>query len=357
MKTWNRAVVARLVMLACVPVLAFAQEAPAPEAAQVPTLEAVLVTGAVPGPGLWRVSRSGHELYLLGTVSPLPSNMEWVSSEVEGILAHTNEVISPGGAVARVGAGDAFKIALLARSAFAATKIPAGKKLADVLPPQVFREWTAMKAKYFGNARDIERSRPMFASQDLYYAAISTSGMTQENIVWERVAALAKEKRIPVIDTTVRFPLNLDRGKYKAGIAALAGARVDETTCFARTLATLESDLRTMRDGALAWATGDLESLQTLGHTQVEPACKQTYDELMGFQRSPAVEAEADATWLAAATSALQRNDVTFAVVPIAELVGPTGVLARLRAEGCEIEAPGDDSHDVADGGHALPGA
>ena len=59
MKSWIGAVVARLAILACVPVLAFAQEAPAPAGVEVPTLEAVLVTGAVPGPGLWRVSRSG----------------------------------------------------------------------------------------------------------------------------------------------------------------------------------------------------------------------------------------------------------------------------------------------------------
>lgn len=358
MQTWTRAVVVRLAIFGCLPALAFAQEAPLTAAlGEAPTLESVVVSGAVPGPGLWRVSRGGNELYLLGTITPLPSNMEWVASEVEDILSRTDEVIAPGGAAARVGVGDALKISLLARSAFAATKIPAKRKLADVLPPQVFREWTAMKAKYFEHAKGIERLRPMFASQDLYYAAISASGMTRADVVWQRVAALAEEKQIPVIDTTVRFPLNLDRRKYKAGIAVLAESRVDDTPCFTRTLATLESDLETMRAGALAWATGDLESLQALHHAEVEPACKQTYDQLMGFQRSPAIRAEVDATWFAAATSALQRNDVTFAVVPITQLVGPRGVLARLRAEGFEIRAPGDDLDDIADDAHTAPDA
>jgi hypothetical protein len=269
--------------------------------------------------------------------------MEWVASEVDDILSRSDEVLAPGGVEPHVGVGDAFKISLLARSAIAATKLPERQKLVDVLPPPLFRDWTAMKARFLKDARRVERSRPLFASTELYYAAIEASGMTGADIVWARVQALAEEKDVPVVETRLRFPLKLDYRKYKAGIAALAASRVDDTPCFAQTLATLDSDLETMRAGARAWATGDLETLQELRHADVQPACKQTYDEVLGFQRSEAAHAEADAAWLAAATSALRRNEVTFAVAPISKLVGASGALEQLRSAGFDVEAPESD--------------
>jgi hypothetical protein len=338
------------------PVLAQAA-APAAAGGDAPkTLETVVVSGRMPGPGLWRVARGENALYLLGTIAPLPAKMEWESREVDAILARTDEVLAPAGAEARVGARDAFNIALLARSAYAAIRIPGRQKLADLLPERVFREWRGLQARYLADATGIERSRPIFASQDLYYAAIAASGMTRADIAWQRVAAIAEERDIPVTETRIRFPLDLDRKRYKAGIAALAQSRADETTCFAQTVQSLEADLETMRQGANAWAVGDLERLRSLGHAELKPACRETYDELMGFQQRPGLEAEADAAWFAAAATALERNDVTFAVLPLARLAGPQGMLERLRAAGYDVEEPSDaEASEAAEGGNGPP--
>ena len=46
---------------------------PAPAAApEAKVLDAVVVSGTQPGPGLWRVSRDGREFWILGTLAPLP---------------------------------------------------------------------------------------------------------------------------------------------------------------------------------------------------------------------------------------------------------------------------------------------
>ncbi|HEY2035775.1 MAG TPA: hypothetical protein VGG96_02090, partial [Steroidobacteraceae bacterium] len=37
----------------------------------------VVVSGRYRGPKLWRVSKDGHALWLLGTVAPLPKRMVW----------------------------------------------------------------------------------------------------------------------------------------------------------------------------------------------------------------------------------------------------------------------------------------
>src|SRR3954471_238877 len=56
-------------------------------------LEQVLVTGEQPGPGLWKVSKGDHVLWILGTNSPVPKRMQWHSKEVERAIAESQEVI------------------------------------------------------------------------------------------------------------------------------------------------------------------------------------------------------------------------------------------------------------------------
>lgn len=91
--------------------------------AEAKTLETVLVTGTMPGPQLWQVTHGENVLWLLGTVSPLPRDMTWDSTAVEEIVSQAEEVIAPGWAEPKIGAGDMFKMALLARSAGAAMKL------------------------------------------------------------------------------------------------------------------------------------------------------------------------------------------------------------------------------------------
>ena len=68
-----------------IPVLASAQEVMPAPSGSIPLLAPVTVSGVQPGPGLWKVSRGDHVLWLLGTTSALPANMQWRSDEVERI--------------------------------------------------------------------------------------------------------------------------------------------------------------------------------------------------------------------------------------------------------------------------------
>src|SRR5690606_39347135 len=67
--------------------------APAPD--DVVDMDTVVVSGVLPGPRMWRVSKDGHDLYILGTLSPLPKRMEWMSREVEDTIARSQSVIAP----------------------------------------------------------------------------------------------------------------------------------------------------------------------------------------------------------------------------------------------------------------------
>lgn len=65
--------------------------APAPP--PVVDLEAMVVRGVQPGPGLWKVSKGDHVLWILGTQSPLPKRLQWQSSEVETIIGQSQQVL------------------------------------------------------------------------------------------------------------------------------------------------------------------------------------------------------------------------------------------------------------------------
>jgi hypothetical protein len=70
------------------PMSVVAQEAaavtdpPPADAEGVIDMDAVVVAGVQPGPGLWKVRHGDHLLYILGTQSPLPKNMTWRSDDV-----------------------------------------------------------------------------------------------------------------------------------------------------------------------------------------------------------------------------------------------------------------------------------
>ena len=61
-----------------------------------PEMETVLVTGEQPGPGLWKVSRNGHVMWVLPSIGALPDTISWRTKEVEARIAESQEVLFPG---------------------------------------------------------------------------------------------------------------------------------------------------------------------------------------------------------------------------------------------------------------------
>src|SRR5689334_25218036 len=57
--------------------------------------EQILVVGQKPGPGMWKVSKDGHVLWIFGTYSPLPVKMDWRSHEVDAVIGRSQEYLPP----------------------------------------------------------------------------------------------------------------------------------------------------------------------------------------------------------------------------------------------------------------------
>lgn len=305
-------------------------------------LEEIVVTGAQPGPGLWRVSREpgAGEAWILATVVPLPREMQWNADRVKEILTAADEVIAPARVEMDIGAGDLFKMASLARAANAAIKLPDRERLEDRLPVEQYARWSRLKARHLPGDEKVERQRPMFAAQALYYEAISDAGLTRSDVAWARVSRLAADRGLSVVIPTIRPPLAIDRKAYRAGIRALAESRIDDVGCFIATMDTLEADLAHFTRAANAWARGDLERLLPMEQSMPVPACKPVYDQAMSFQQRPELQPQALAAWRAAVEATVAGERKALAVLPLSDLVGPQGLLEQLRASGHRIEAP-----------------
>src|SRR3546814_3025522 len=75
---------------------AVAQDAASPVAPEPATtrMQPLVVSGKQPGPGLWRVSKDDHDLWVLGTLAPLPKRMQWESGKVQRLVAQAQELLA-----------------------------------------------------------------------------------------------------------------------------------------------------------------------------------------------------------------------------------------------------------------------
>ena len=332
--------ISRSVLLRCLALLFISSNACWVKAAPTPTpppadiaLDEVLVTGERPGPGMWRVSRGAHELWILATLQPLPKNMVWRSELVEQRIANSQVVISPPRIDADVGF---FRGLTLIPALLRARKSPDGRTLEQILPHDLYIRWLALRVK-FGTPDD-EHKRPMLAALDLYQKALDQSGLTANETVWDTIEKTARKDHVAV--QPVLLELKLDDAK--GAIHDLNKIPQDaEIACFSKAVERLETDLQPMRERANFWSLGDIDGLRSLPYPDEEVACLNAFLAVPEF-REPYERGRAQLTslWLSTAEAALEKNASSFAVLPITVLLKEDGMLDRLRGKGYEIKEP-----------------
>ena len=293
-------------------------------------LEEIAIVGERPGPRLWKVSKSDHVLWLLGTLNHLPKRMTWRSSEVDAALAQSQELLTSGPSVsASVGPIGAIRLYLQWRRT---QKNPDHLKLNVWLPAPLYARFEALKARFDAGDDGIEELRPSFAALRLYEHAVEAAGMTAHDEVEQTVVKLARRRGIPI--QRAELKIEDPSGALKEVSALPPTVEID---CLAATVTRIETDLPSMQERARAWATGDVDRLRALPYPQQREVC------LSALSNSPRIKALVDRVaqaWNNEAEAALSRNRVSFAMRPIYELLDANGPLAKFRAEGYRVEGP-----------------
>jgi hypothetical protein len=332
-----RATVLGCLLLACVAGPAAAQEGAPPSSAPIRDESPVIVSGVLPGPGMWKVTRGGHVMYVLGTVSPLPKRMGWISRDVEQVLAQAGEVVIAPSYMVDADVGFFGKLALLP-SLIGVRRNPGDKKLQDVVPAASYARWLVLKQRYIGRDGDVEKMRPIFAANELYQAAIEDSGLTGTRIVWPVVEDAIDRHDIKLTKPQVKVTLK----DPKAALKEFRSESLGDLDCFDKMLANLETDVSRMAERANAWAGGDIAALRALPLGEQYQMCQDALLQASVAQKRGIGKAEAEVrqAWIAAAESAIANNPVSFAMLPMSELLKADGYLASLQAKGYVIESP-----------------
>jgi uncharacterized protein YbaP (TraB family) len=298
-----------------------------PDSGSIP-VETVLVTGEHPGPGLWKVSRGDHTLWILGTHAPLPAGLVWHSHEVEWVIAESQQILGN------------YSVSFTLRDAnpFDSKGVP----LKKVLPRKRFAQWTELKKKYIGPIDEVDTALPVTAALVLRSAAFQRTGLTSADPVSREIALLAASYRVRIstdhqVDQVITSAmLPDDKTSRKVGVDYLIN-----------TMDRLEDDLRQARTRANAWATGDIDGLRQ--QVDADRTAAYLYASSWPFLQGKMLDEllqRADRRWIDAADTALQQNTTTFATLPIFMLLRNDGVLAVLQQQGCDISPPGGDRQD-----------
>nr|WP_199044379.1 TraB/GumN family protein [Dyella sp. ASV24] len=336
-----------LVLAASAPAFAQTSGAPAPASTSAAVnLDAVTVSGVQPGPGLWRVSKGDHVMWVLGTLSPLPDKIQWKADEVEQTIASSQEVLGPPSIQLKPKTNFFGKLFLLP-SLVGARKNPDGQTLQQMVPATDYARWLTLKKQYIGNDNSIENWRPIFAAVELYDKAIKRYGLTSSGGVKDTVRDLAKKHNINF--NTVRYTMLVE--EPRTAVKTFKSSPMDDRECFGRTLDTVERDMGRITERANAWATGDIDLLRSLPMNDQREACLSAVTEA-GFAKQLGfsdVKQKAEAMWITEAEKAINTNTQTFAMLPMEEVLSPKGLIARLKAQGYQVEAPdGSDAEGQA---------
>lgn len=340
-----------VLLLALLFALPAAAEQPRPD--EVQDLAAVVVSGAVPGPGLWQVrAEDGHVLWVFGTLRPLPRDIEWEPAEVEARLAESAVLLLPPGMSISAEVGFFKRLGLLPRLV-GLKKDPEKQRLEEILPAELYARWLPLKARYLPRSRKVEKFRPLFAGFELYEAAARAAGLKDEDLAGRVLRKWAKRHHVPTASTSWSIAVE----DPKAALLQFRGERLHDTACFEQILDAVEQRLPMMRELANAWSIGDVEVLAAYYREARDDAC---VDAISGadFARSRGfgdIGAEVRDAWLAAVDGALAEHASSFALLPMSNILTPGSYLDDLRARGYVVLPPGDEPADAVDAA-AEPG-
>jgi uncharacterized protein YbaP (TraB family) len=290
-----------------------------------PVMDELIVNGERAGPGMWHVRNGSSQLWILGSMSPLPRGITWRSKQVETVLQTTSQVLVQ--KPFEIGVARILWLLLTERSSL---MVHGGKRLADVMPPQLHARFAAQRDKYTDDPKKWERYRPLIAAAFLTQAAYHQVGLSARLDLGAAMRILAKKHgvRIEEIQTA-------GVGDVMQALKSMPPAA--ENACVEASLVTIEKGLNRLVDRAQAWANGNVELIEHSTSAAEVDSCRAALDTAKGASD---LIVQLRQSWLAAMDKYLQSGATSIAVVNMDLLLEHGGLLEQLKSKGYEIIAP-----------------
>ena len=154
------------------------------------TIEEITVIGRYPGPPLWKVSSGDNALWIFGDLTPVPKGLSWDPRNAERIVERADGVIRP----MRITAPtyNPLKIFRALRTARRLSRNPDDAPLADVLPPDLYARYDALRQRHMPKDTRGDKLRPALAALRLHGAALDDVGLTTDTGVMKTIERLMK---------------------------------------------------------------------------------------------------------------------------------------------------------------------
>jgi len=260
---------------------------------------------------LWAVTGAHNTLYLLGSVHLMKPDAYPLPAVMEAAFA-TSAVLVTEVDLATMAAPDVQQ-RFLSRG-----QLPPGTSLKDLVSPVLYAKSAATLESMGVSIGSMAAFKPWLLAITMPVIKLQSMGYDPAHGLDSYFDAKARQASIPVRALeTADFQLNLFDSLPNDVQEALLAHTVDE-------VATIEDDIESLMQ---AWTTGDEAVILNLLVTDFAdfPRLKQT------------LLTDRNVAWTAAFEQYLQEERDVVAVVGVAHLIGPEGVVALLRQRGYTV--------------------
>jgi hypothetical protein len=285
------------------------------------SIETVVVTAEASGPALWHISKDGSDVWILGVVEPVPTDLKWDSRELGKLMVSARTVLLP--PRGRVGLFEGIWFLITNGDVL---RLPEGQKLEAVLPEPLKTRFSLARVGVHRDADRYSDYKPSVAGFMLEGDFLKSVRLTTNEPI-ATVQSLAASKIVPV-RTIATYPA-LDVVKEVPSLSAEANRK-----CLDDSLDDIDVMTAHAKLAAYAWAIGDIDGIKA--HYS-EPKALDCLGQSASFTKL--WQRSVDDT-VGAIDDALKHHGKTVVVISIGELLRKNGVLERLKAQALKIEGP-----------------
>jgi len=289
-----------------------------PAAAQTPSAEEVqeiVVTARRAGIPVWTVTSPTTTVILVGAIENVSKDTRWNANNLTDALRKADRVMFP--------QEQDYKASPFAMIGFAfrilrTQKLPKGKSLMQMMSPGQFAELTALQKRGVLSP-GFERRNPLHLSMELQLVAEGKTGLGTDAYEYTRKAI--KKHKIRMVPLP-KLKLN------KSVNAVLNAPPQAHVPCLLASARMVAAGPDTLRQRSLAWSERRVaDALASPAETAFEACAMNEY-----LERSP--------DWRATMRRVLNEPQLTVAVLNLASLAQPGGLLDELSSAGFDVRGP-----------------
>lgn len=267
-------------------------------------------------PALWHISDADSDIYILGTIHVLPSDLDWRTGAIDEAFGSAGTVWFE--APANDPAAAIEMLTLVQQYGLN----PPGTSLSSRIDPDTLSRLNQFAAEAGLPLATLEPLRPWLAAITLTAAYVQSHGFDPESGVEAQLWPIATErgKKLSYFETLeeqIRFFADLP-GDVEVGLFEQTVLEYTESSDALDALVT-------------AWQTANLGEIDRLVNGEMRDQAPEIYD---------VVIAQRNARWVEKIQSLLKDSGSHFIALGAGHLAGEEGVIEQLRAAGIPVAGP-----------------